>query len=172
MTGFLDPFQFLLNAFSGWMNGRQSQLAEENRSWEYHRIEGALSNLSHEVSRGMIADILARHGIEPAPERQRKTTWKEFPDTTLGSDRDQVCRNVRESRCRRADRSSGPTASASLLLRPVAEWIMRYSETARWAGLPAELASDNSEISSAWKGPLMLRRLTAFRRFYGHRVQP
>ena len=22
--------------------------------------------------------MLARHGIEPAPERERKTTWKEF----------------------------------------------------------------------------------------------
>ena len=28
--------------------------------------------------RGTIADILARHGIEPVPERERKTTWKEF----------------------------------------------------------------------------------------------
>src|SRR5215468_8474432 len=26
----------------------------------------------------MVADMLARHGIEPAPERGRKTTWKEF----------------------------------------------------------------------------------------------
>ena len=25
-----------------------------------------------------ISDILKRHGIEPAPERSRKTTWKEF----------------------------------------------------------------------------------------------
>jgi hypothetical protein len=25
-----------------------------------------------------IAEMLARHGIEPAPERERKTTWKEF----------------------------------------------------------------------------------------------
>ncbi len=25
-----------------------------------------------------IAAILQRHGIEPAPERNRKTTWKEF----------------------------------------------------------------------------------------------
>jgi hypothetical protein len=34
--------------------------------------------LGHEVGRGTIAEILARHGMEPAPERERKTTWKEF----------------------------------------------------------------------------------------------
>ena len=26
----------------------------------------------------MLANILKQHGIEPAPERNRKTTWKEF----------------------------------------------------------------------------------------------
>jgi putative transposase len=30
------------------------------------------------VGRGTIVEILVRHGIEPAPERERKTTWKEF----------------------------------------------------------------------------------------------
>jgi hypothetical protein len=32
----------------------------------------------HEVGRGTIAEILARHGMDPAPERERKTNWKEF----------------------------------------------------------------------------------------------
>ena len=54
------------------------RMAEENRDWGYRRIEGALSNLGHEVARSTIAQILKRHGIEPAPERIRKTTWKEF----------------------------------------------------------------------------------------------
>src|SRR6266481_8105142 len=54
------------------------RLAEENRDWGYRRIEGALSNLGHELARSTIAEILERHGIEPAPERSRKTTWKEF----------------------------------------------------------------------------------------------
>ena len=54
------------------------QMAEENRDWGYRRIQGALSNLGHELARSTIADILERHGIEPAPERSRKTTWKEF----------------------------------------------------------------------------------------------
>jgi putative transposase len=54
------------------------RMAEENRDWGYRRIQGALSNLGHEIARSTIAEILARHGIEPAPERSRKTTWKEF----------------------------------------------------------------------------------------------
>jgi hypothetical protein len=54
------------------------RLANENRTWGYRRIQGALANLGHDVGRGTIADILARRGIEPAPERERKTTWKEF----------------------------------------------------------------------------------------------
>jgi len=47
--------------------------AEENRDCGYRRIQGALSNLGHEIARSTIADILQRHGIEPAPERKRKT---------------------------------------------------------------------------------------------------
>ena len=54
------------------------RMAEENRDWGYRRIEGALSNLGHEAARSTIAQIPERHGIEPAPERIRKTTWKEF----------------------------------------------------------------------------------------------
>jgi putative transposase len=34
--------------------------------------------LGHELARSTIAAILTRHGIEPAPERRRQTTWKEF----------------------------------------------------------------------------------------------
>ena len=53
-------------------------MAEENRDWGYRRIQGALFNLGHELARSTIAEILKRHGIAPAPERSRKTTWKEF----------------------------------------------------------------------------------------------
>ena len=54
------------------------RMAEENRDWGYRRIQGALSNLGHELAHSTIAEILKRHGIEPARERSRKTTWKEF----------------------------------------------------------------------------------------------
>jgi len=54
------------------------RMAEENRGWGYRRIQGALSNLGHIVARTTIANILRRHGIEPVPERSRKTTCEEF----------------------------------------------------------------------------------------------
>jgi putative transposase len=52
------------------------QLAVENATWGYGRIQGALKNLGHCVARSTIAAVLKRHGIEPAPKR--KTTWKQF----------------------------------------------------------------------------------------------
>jgi len=54
------------------------RMAEENRDWGYRRIQGALANLGHEVARSTIAAILQRKGIEPAPERKKQTSWKEF----------------------------------------------------------------------------------------------
>jgi len=56
------------------------RMAEENRSWGYRRIQGALANLGHDLAHNTIRNILKRHGIEPAPERSRKTSWKEFLD--------------------------------------------------------------------------------------------
>jgi putative transposase len=54
------------------------QVAQENRSWGYRRIVGALNNLGHQISHQTVANLLKRHGLEPAPERQKKTIWKEF----------------------------------------------------------------------------------------------
>src|SRR5258705_1908433 len=54
------------------------RMAEENRSRGYDRIVGALANLGHEVSDQTVGNILRRHGIEPAPQRGKTTTWKEF----------------------------------------------------------------------------------------------
>jgi transposase InsO family protein len=54
------------------------RFAKENRSWGYLRIQGALANLGHVLARNTIANILKRHGIEPAPERMQRVTWKEF----------------------------------------------------------------------------------------------
>ena len=54
------------------------RMATENRDWGYRRIQGALANLGHEVAHGTIANLLREHGLEPTPERNRKTTWKEF----------------------------------------------------------------------------------------------
>jgi putative transposase len=54
------------------------RMAEENRDWGYRRIQGGIVQSGDELARSTIAQILERHGIEPAPERSRKTTWKEF----------------------------------------------------------------------------------------------
>lgn len=35
-------------------------------------------NLGHEIGRGTIAKVLNDAEVDPAPERQKKTTWKEF----------------------------------------------------------------------------------------------
>jgi transposase InsO family protein len=53
-------------------------MAQENRTWGYDRIQGALNNIGHKVSATTIADVLRRRGVEPVPERKTKTTWKEF----------------------------------------------------------------------------------------------
>jgi hypothetical protein len=54
------------------------RLAQGNPRWGYARIQGALANLGHHVSDTSVAKILKDHGIEPAPDRRLKTTWKAF----------------------------------------------------------------------------------------------
>ena len=54
------------------------RMAKENRDWGYDKIVGALANLGYEVSDQTVGNILRRHGIPPAPERKRTTTWAEF----------------------------------------------------------------------------------------------
>jgi transposase len=54
------------------------QMAKENPTWAYNRIQGALANLGYELSDTAIGSILKQHGIEPAPERKKQTTWKDF----------------------------------------------------------------------------------------------
>jgi putative transposase len=59
------------------------RMAQENRSWGYKRIVGALANLGLTVSAQTVGNILKRHGIPPAPERKTTTTWKEFIRTHM-----------------------------------------------------------------------------------------
>ena len=54
------------------------RMAEENPSWGYTRILGALSNVGFKVSRGTVANILQEHGIDPAPLRSKRTQWSTF----------------------------------------------------------------------------------------------
>jgi putative transposase len=59
------------------------RLAEENREWGYDRIAGALANLGYRVCDQTVGNILQRHGLPPAPERKRTTTWSAFIRTHL-----------------------------------------------------------------------------------------
>ena len=54
------------------------RMASENRDWGYDRIAGALANLGHEISDQTVGNVLQRHGLPPAPERKRTTTWAAF----------------------------------------------------------------------------------------------
>src|SRR5919109_252562 len=50
------------------------RMAQENRSWGYDRIAGALKHLGYTMSDQTVGNILKRHGIPPAPERKKNTT--------------------------------------------------------------------------------------------------
>jgi transposase InsO family protein len=54
------------------------RMAKENPRWGYTRIQGALKNVGHRVGRTTIANILKKSGIDPAPERGKRTTWSQF----------------------------------------------------------------------------------------------
>jgi transposase InsO family protein len=59
------------------------RMAQENRSWGYDRIVGALQHLGYTISDQTVGNILKRHGLPPAPERKKTTTWKEFIRTHM-----------------------------------------------------------------------------------------
>ena len=54
------------------------RMAKENSDWGYDRIVGAMANLGYRLSDQTVGNILQRHGIPPAPERKRTTTWTDF----------------------------------------------------------------------------------------------
>jgi putative transposase len=54
------------------------RMVRENPGWGYSRIQGALDNLGHRVSRTTVANLLKQHGIDPAPKRRRGMSWKTF----------------------------------------------------------------------------------------------
>ena len=54
------------------------RLAQENPRWGYTKIRDALRGLAIDIGRTAVADILGEAGVEPAPERGRRRTWKAF----------------------------------------------------------------------------------------------
>jgi hypothetical protein len=55
------------------------RMAEENATWGYQRIQGALANLGHRIDAITVRNILRRHHLEPAPQRrQTGMSWAQF----------------------------------------------------------------------------------------------
>lgn len=55
------------------------KLALENLSWGYTSIRDAVNaGLQIDICRNTVANILNKAGIVPAPEREKKRTWKQF----------------------------------------------------------------------------------------------
>ena len=54
------------------------RMVRENGLWGHRRIQGELKKLGHRVAKTTVANILREHGIEPAPERGKRTPWRLF----------------------------------------------------------------------------------------------
>jgi Homeodomain-like domain len=55
------------------------RMAEENPSWGYRRIQGALVNLGHRIDKITVRNILRRHHRAPAPQRRKAGMgWAQF----------------------------------------------------------------------------------------------
>ena len=54
------------------------RMVEENPTWGYDRVAGALSNLGHDLSDETVGNILKRNGVPPAPRRKPDIPWSEF----------------------------------------------------------------------------------------------
>ena len=46
------------------------RMVEENPTWGYDRVAGALSNLGYDLSDQTVGNSLKRHGVPPAPRRK------------------------------------------------------------------------------------------------------
>src|SRR5215510_12631186 len=55
------------------------RMAEENPTWGYRRIQGALANLGHAIDKLTVRNILRRHHRDPAPQRRKAgMSWSQF----------------------------------------------------------------------------------------------
>ncbi len=61
-----------------WYRKLVVRMATENPRWGYDRIEGEMRTLGHRLSPTTVRNILKAHGIEPSPERRKRTTWRQF----------------------------------------------------------------------------------------------
>jgi putative transposase len=58
---------------------RVVRMAEENPTWGYRRIQGALANLGYHLDKITVRNILRRHHVDPAPQRRKGGRgWAQF----------------------------------------------------------------------------------------------
>jgi hypothetical protein len=50
-----------------------------------HANSGALLNLGHDIARNTVKNTLLAHGLQPAPERGKRTSWRTFLQSHLGA---------------------------------------------------------------------------------------
>ena len=55
------------------------RMAEENPTWGYRRIQGAIANLGPYIDAITVRNILRRHHLDPAPQRRKEgMNWTQF----------------------------------------------------------------------------------------------
>ncbi|MCR9116623.1 MAG: hypothetical protein NXI22_06705 [bacterium] len=54
------------------------RFAKENVSWGCDRIQGELAKVGYKISDTPVENVLKKHGIEPAPTRNRTGSWATF----------------------------------------------------------------------------------------------
>jgi putative transposase len=63
------------------------RLKRENLAWGYGKVQGELQKLGHRIGKRTIGDILARHGLLPAPECSRqKSSLKHYKEQIMACD--------------------------------------------------------------------------------------
>ena len=66
------------------------KIAQENRTWGYDRIAGAIANLGHQISDQTVGNILKQHDIPPVKGSNNGMPWAEFleshKDVLVGCD--------------------------------------------------------------------------------------
>jgi hypothetical protein len=104
-------------------------MAGENPGWGYTKIRDALRGLKIDIGRTTVANILAEAGVEPAPERNRKRTWKQFLrshwETLYACDFFAVETTETRSSRRRGRHCSSPAASSACRSRHRAPTALR-----------------------------------------------